>query len=202
MHDRGKSDGPVVPAKPPNKPGHGGGGGGGKGTGRGEHGQRNALRTQSRARRAKCAGSCAPSGAKGQGRAVHRAACITSTSIALRAAYRALQPAGGRGRRRGDVARPTGRIWRPISRICTDGCIAGRTGRSRLAGRTSPSPTGGCGRSGSPRWRTRSSSAPSSRCSTPIYEAGLPRLLATGFGRGAARMMRWTRSRSGSCARR
>ena len=46
--------------------------------------------------------------------------------------------------------------------------------------------TGGSGRSASPRWRTRSSSGPSSRCSTPSMRrtSGVSR---TGSGRGAAR---------------
>ena len=38
MNERGKSDGPVVPANPPNKAGAAGGGGG-KGTGQGKHGR-------------------------------------------------------------------------------------------------------------------------------------------------------------------
>ena len=38
MHERGKSDGPVVPAKPPNKAAWRRGGGGGKGPGQGERG--------------------------------------------------------------------------------------------------------------------------------------------------------------------
>ena len=64
MNERGKSDSPVVPAKPAEQ-GCGCGGGGGKGTGQGEHGQQNASRTQGRAWRAKCAGPCAPSSTKG-----------------------------------------------------------------------------------------------------------------------------------------
>ena len=60
MNERGKSDGPVVPAKPPNKAAVAAAEvGGGKGTGQGEHGQQNASRTQCRARRAQCAGPCA-----------------------------------------------------------------------------------------------------------------------------------------------
>src|SRR5206468_1871687 len=51
----------------------GGGGGGGKGAGQGKRGQQNASRTQSRARRVKCAWSRAPQGAVGQGGTVHRA---------------------------------------------------------------------------------------------------------------------------------
>jgi hypothetical protein len=58
MNERGKSDGRVVPAKQTNKAAlaSGGGVGGGKAPSRGEHGRQNASRTQSRTRRAQCAG--------------------------------------------------------------------------------------------------------------------------------------------------
>jgi hypothetical protein len=57
--------------------------------------------------------------------------------------------------------------------------------------------TGGSGRSASPRWKTRSSSGPSSGCSTPFmrWTSGVSR---TGSGRGAARIGRWMRWRPGS----
>ena len=48
-----------------------------------------------------------------------------------------------------------------------NGSTAGATGHGRPGGRTSRRRTGGCGRWASPRWRTRSSSVLSSRCSTP-----------------------------------
>jgi hypothetical protein len=58
---------------------------------------------------------------------------------------------------------------------------AGATGRARLGGRTSRRRTGGCGRWASPRWRTRSSSGLSSRCSTPStrWTSGRARMLVT-----------------------
>ena len=68
----------------------------------------------------------------------------------------------------------------------------GRTGRSRCVARTSRRRTGGRGRSAFPRWRTRSSSAPSSRCgtrSTTRTSSGS----RTGFDRGAAHISRWMR---------
>ena len=77
MHERGKSDGPVVPAKPPNKAvRRGGGGGGGKGTGRGEHGQRTRPgRRAGTVRRG--AGSCARGGSEGTRRRGSPRCCTT-----------------------------------------------------------------------------------------------------------------------------
>ena len=48
--------------------------------------------------------------------------------------------------------------------ICMDAYSGAPTGRSRRGDSTSPSPTAGNGRSASPRWRTRSSSARWWRC--------------------------------------
>ena len=59
MNERGKSDGPVVPAKLPNKAGEAAAEVVGEGVGRGEHGRHNVSRTQGRARCAKRAGPCA-----------------------------------------------------------------------------------------------------------------------------------------------
>ena len=60
MHERGKSDRPVVPAKPPNKAGRPVAEAvEGRGLAKGNTDEHNTSRTQSRARRAKCAGSCA-----------------------------------------------------------------------------------------------------------------------------------------------
>ena len=59
MHERGKSDGPVVPANLPNKAAGAVAEAGRKGIGQGEHGQQNASRTQRRARGVQCAGACA-----------------------------------------------------------------------------------------------------------------------------------------------
>jgi RNA-directed DNA polymerase len=60
-----------------------------------------------------------------------------------------------------------------------------------------PKADGRKGCSASPRWRTRSSSGPSSRYSTPSTRrtSGVSPM---GSGLGAARMMRWTRWRPGS----
>jgi len=78
---------------------------------------------------------------------------------------------------------------------------AGATGLGRHGGHTSRRRTGGCGRSASPRGRTRSSSGPSSRCSTPCMRRSSG-ACPMGSGRGAARIRRWMRSRSESSGRR
>jgi hypothetical protein len=74
MHDREKSDGPVVAVKLANNA-QGGAAEAVEGSGpaKGEHDQRNALRTRCRAERAQWAWSCAPSGTNGQGSVVHGA---------------------------------------------------------------------------------------------------------------------------------
>ena len=98
MDERGKSDRPVVPAKPPNKRrASGRGGGGGKGTGQGERGRQNASRTQSRARRVKCAGSCAPRWHRKDKDARFTALLHHVDVDRLRAAYRALRPKAAPG---------------------------------------------------------------------------------------------------------
>ena len=58
----------------------------------------------------------------------------------------------------------TRRISRPTSRVCMDAYSRAPIGRSRHGGSTSPSRTAGNGRSVSPHWRTRSSSARWWRC--------------------------------------
>ena|ERR1035437_3063735 len=64
-----------------------------------------------------------------------------------------------------------------------------------------PKADGGKGRSASPRWRTRSSSGQSSRCSTPSTRRTFS-ASPMGSGPGAARIMRWMRSASESSGRR
>ena len=112
MHERGKSDSPVVPAKPPNKAGRpvaevvee-------RGLAEGNTDRPDTSRTQCRARRAKRVGSCARSSTKGQGRTVHSAAAPRRPR-ASRAAYCGDQPEGRTGSRPGDV----GRLRRRTSR--------------------------------------------------------------------------------------
>ena len=123
MNERGKSDGRVVPAKPPNKAGRPGRrrwwreGGRPRGTRPAKH----APDTEPGQARPSALDRVREVAAKGQGSAVHRAA----------APRRPRSPAGGllgdppegrAGGGRGDVGRATGRTWRPTSRTCTLGC--------------------------------------------------------------------------------
>ena len=78
---------------------------------------------------------------------------------AYRASARTL-PLGLMGSRGGTTAL----ISKRTLAIYTPGFMEGRTGRDRLAGCSYRSPMGGCGRSGSLRWRTRSSRGRWSRC--------------------------------------
>jgi hypothetical protein len=139
--------------------GPGGGGGGGKGHDQGEHEQQNASRTQSRERRAQCAGSCARGSTKGQGSAVHGAAAPRRPRPSA-GGLLGDQPEGRSGGGRADVgglrAGPGDEPSGPARQVAV-----------RAVGRTSRRRTGGSVRSASPRWRTRSPSGPSSRCSTP-----------------------------------
>ena len=200
MNERGKSDGPVVPAKPANKAA--------VAAAESVEERRPAEgNTASKTRPGHSAGPGAPS-ALDRVREVARrdkearfTALLHHVDVDSPAGGLLGDPSEGRaGGGRGDVGRLRAGVWRPTSRTCTSGCTQGVTGRDRHAGRTSRRRTGGNGRSASPRWRTRSSSGPSSRCSTPstrwTFWAS-----PTGFGRGAIRITRWMRSRSGSGGR-
>ena len=144
-----------------------------EGTGQGEHGQRNAPRTQRRGSAPKCSGSCAPSSSKDKD--ARFTALLHHVDVdRLRAAYWALSP---RPRRGSTASRgtTTGRISRE-PRIFTPGSIAGATERGRLGACASRKRTGGCGRSGSRRWRT-SPPAGARRGVERDLRAGLSRVL-------------------------
>ena len=196
MNERGKSDSPVVPAKPPNKT-VGRGGGGGKGAGQGEHGRQNASRTQSRIRRVTVRWIVCVKWHEGIRKHGSRRCCTMSTVGTSAGGVLGDQPEGRSGGGRGDVgglrAGPGGESPGP-ARTAAHGALPGE---AHHGGRTSRRRTGGSDRSASPRWRTRSFSGPSSRCSTPSmrWTSGASRM---GSGRDAARMMRWMPSRSGS----
>ena len=81
----------------------------------------------------------------------------------LRDAYRAIRPGAAPGVD-GVTWQDYGEALEDTFRICTPESSEGRIERDRLAECSSRRPTGGCDRSASPRWRTRSSSGPSSRC--------------------------------------
>ena len=123
--------------------------------------------------------------------------------------------------RRGRLPCPPGRIRAPQPRSpahqapattlrrpkcqCSLPCSRQRTRECGPDQHTSPPhqniPTRGCRKGSmnrpSPRWRTRSSSGPSSGCSTPStrWTSGVS---PTGSGQGAARIGRWMRWRPGS----
>ena len=93
----------------------------------------------------------------------------------LRAAYWALNPRLRRGWM-GHVGGVRAGVLRQTFVICMPGSMAGAIERSRRAGRTYRSQTGGCGRSGSQRWRTSSCSG-GGRGAERCVRGGLPGLL-------------------------
>ncbi len=166
MDERGKSDRPVVPEKPPNKAeGPARGGGGGKGAGQGELAP-SATRSGHRA------GSGAPSALERVRQAAERDRKQRFTALLhhvydverLRAAYLALKRDAAPG--------IDGETWQhygagpggAISRTCRTAAARGVPGEAGAAG---VHPEGGRAAAAArafPRWKTRSSSAPSSRC--------------------------------------
>ena len=119
MNERGKSDGPVVPAKPPNKAGRpaaevveGRGLAKGNTASKTRPGHRAGTARQVR-------WSVYVKQHEGTRKRGSPRSCTTSTVERLRAAYLALKPEGRAGSRRRDVASTTGRTWRTTSRICT-----------------------------------------------------------------------------------
>ena len=122
MDEREKSDGRVLPVKLPNNAARRPRRWWREGACRGERGRRNAPRTQSRARRAKCAWSRTPG--RKQDKEARFTALLHHVDVdRLRAAYRALtrRPRPGWTGSRG---RSTGWISRRIFAICTPGFTA------------------------------------------------------------------------------
>ena len=149
MHDHEKSDRPVVPAKPPNKPAQAGAEVvEGRGLPEGN--------TASETRPGRSAGLGVSSdldrvrqvARKGQGSAVHRAPSSRDRR-SVAGGVSGDQPERAAGGRRGHVAGLRAGSRGEPSRIFTLGSTEGRIGRGRLAGCSSRSRTGGCGRSGS-----------------------------------------------------
>ena len=169
MHERGKSDSPVVPAKPPNKAMA-------SAVGAEVVEERGLAKgnTDDSTRPGHSAGPDVSSGLDRVREVARRDKDARFTALLhhvdfdrLRAAYWAIRPSRRPRGGRGDVGVLRGGPGGEPPGPARTGSTAGRTGRARLAGRTSRRRTGGSGRSASPRWRTRSSSGPSSRCSTP-----------------------------------
>ena len=186
MHERGKSDSPVVPAKPPNNAGRPAA----------EAVEERGLakgNTEGTTRPGRSAGTDVSSGLDRvreiarQDRDARFTALLHHVDLArLRAAFWAIRPQAAPGID-GVTWDAYGQIWRRTSWICTNGFSRGATGQVRHEGCTSRRRTGGNGRSASPRWRTRSSNGPSSRCSTPSTR-GTSSASPTGFDQGAARI--------------
>ncbi len=163
MNDRRESDSCVVPAKLANKAGvpaaelvEG------RRLDEGNTGQQNALRTQSREGGASSALDRVRRVAS-KDRDARFTALLHHVSVErLWAAYRALSPRAAAGV--GEVTwQDYGNDLEANLRVCMPVSTGARTERSRRGGCTSRRRTGGCGRSVLQRWRTRSSSAPSSR---------------------------------------
>jgi hypothetical protein len=196
MHDRRKSDRSVLPAKPPNNTANavaevveGRDLAEGNTTSKTRPGHRaglSALSALDRVRRI----------AAGDKDARFTALLHHVDVDRLRAAYWALKPKAAAGVD-GVTWRTTDRTSKRTFGICTPGSIVGATGRGRHGGRTYRRRTGGFDRSGSRRLRTRSSSGRPSRCRTRSTRR-TSSVSRTGFGRGAARIMRWMRSPPGS----
>ena len=164
MHDREKSDGRVLPVKLPNNAQGG--------AAEAVEGRRPAKgNATSETRSGPSAGQGAPSELDRVRRMAQKDKDARFTALLhhvdvdrLRAAYWALEPEGRAGGRRRDVGGLRARISKRTFAIFTLVSTGAHTGRGRRGGRTYRSRTGGCGRSGSLRWRTRSCSGRWSRC--------------------------------------
>jgi RNA-directed DNA polymerase len=163
MNERRKSDGRVVPEKLPNNPGEPGA--------EVVEGRRPAKgNAASETRPGPSAGLGVSSDLDRVRQVAQRDTDVRFTALLhhvtvdrLREAYRAIRPGAAPGVD-GVTWKDYGQDLEENLRIFTPGSAGARTGRGRLAGRTYPRPTGGSGRSGSLRWKTRSSSGRWSRC--------------------------------------
>ena len=155
MHDAGKSDRPVVPTKHPNKATTVAAEDvEGRGLAKGNTDEQNAARTLRREVAAPSALARVRERARRDTKARFTALLHHVTVDRLRTAFEQLKkrPPQASMALRG---RSTASTSRRSFMSCTHDCTGEHTGRSPLAGCTSPRPTGGSGRSASPRWRTR-----------------------------------------------
>jgi hypothetical protein len=195
MNGHGQSDRSVVPANPPNKA---------AAAEAGEERERTKGNTDSETRPGRSAGLSVSSelGRVRQVAVRDKEARFTAllhhvTLERLLLAYQGISPKAAPG--------ADGVTWEACGQdlaanlrdTCTSGCSRGATGLVRRGGRTFRRRTGGCGRSASPRWRTRSSSGPSWRYSTPSTRR-ISGASPTGSGRAAAPTRRWMPWRPGS----
>ena len=162
--DAGKSDRPVVPTKSSNKAAQAAAEAmEGRGPAKGNTNQQNARRTQSRDTRAQCAGTCAQAARRNKGAKFTALLHHVTRNVSAVAFFQLKKKA---------AAGVDGVTWERMRRDLDDrisepswrGCIEERTGQNPLETRaTSRKRTGPNVHLASPRWRTRSSSAPSSR---------------------------------------
>lgn len=163
MHGRWKSDLPIVPVKPPNKAEfmaaeavEGRGGAKGNAVLSSTHQTQSWASVSQAMDRIRCAAK--------RDKKVRLTALLHHVNVdLLRSAFHQLKRRAAPGVD-GITWHEYERTSRPTSRICMDAYSGAPTGRSRQGGSTSPSPMAGNGRSASPRWRTRSSSARWWRC--------------------------------------
>ncbi len=194
MNDSEKSDGRVVPTKPPNNAGSPAAEVvEGRRPAKGNTEEQNAPRTQRRTSAPNALDRVREQQQEKTGRVGSQRSYITSRSTA--SATRSWR-SNARPRPESTASRGSeyGQDLEDRLGSCTHAFIEERTGRSRRGACTSRNRTGGNGRWGSHRWRTRSSSVRSSRCSTRstrLTSSGSH----TGSGPGVASTMRWMRSR-------
>ena len=192
MDGRGKSDGPVVPGKPPNNAGQPAAEAAeGRGPAKGNPHERNALRTPSRAGAQSALERVRQAAEKDRRQRFTALLHHVYDVERLRAAYLALK--------RDAVAGIDGETWQHYGEDLEVNLrdLSGRLKRGAYRAKPVrrayiPKADGRQRPLGVPRWKTRSSSAPSSRCSTPSTKrtSSGSRM---GSDQGAARIKRWTR---------
>ena len=199
MHDRGKSDGPVVPAKPPN---NAQGGAAEVVEGRGPA-EGNAASETRPGRRAGVSVSSELDRVRQVARkdkdARFTALLHHVTVDRLREAYRAISPKAAPGVD-GVTWEDYGQDLEGNLRDLHARVHRGATGRSRLGGCIIPKPDGRLRPLGVAALEDKILQRARGRGAERHLRAGLPRFLVRVPARALSRMMRWTRSRSGSSA--
>jgi len=195
MHERGKSDSPVVPAKPPNNAGRPAAEaveerGWPRGTRRTQHVPDAVPEPTCQAGSIVCVKLHDKIEMHGSPHSCTMSISPDSGQPSGRSAPR--PPRGSTG----SPGTPTEQIWRRTSWICTNGFSRGATGQVRHEGvhreggrAATAARHRHVGRQGRPTGRRRGAQR--------HLRGGLPRLSLTGFDQGAARIMRSMRSRSG-----
>ena len=169
MNGHGQSDRSVVPANPPNKA---------PAAEAGEERERAKGNTASETRPGHSAGHGVSSELDRVRQVAVRDKDARFTALLhhvsvhrLMRAFDDLKKSAAPGVGRGDLAGVRAGPAREPAGPARAGAVRGVTGPVRRGGCTSRRRTGGSGRSASPRWRTRSSSGPSSEVLNAVYEA-------------------------------